>query len=48
LLANPDGALRIGMSGTARIYADRDWRERRSLAGFAWEHLRNFLARKLW
>jgi multidrug resistance efflux pump len=48
LLANPDGALRIGMSGTTRIYADRDWRERRSLAGFAWEHLRNFLEQKLW
>ena len=48
LLANPDGALRIGMSGTARIYADRDWRERRSLAGFAWEHLRNSLEQKLW
>jgi putative peptide zinc metalloprotease protein len=48
LLANPDGALKIGMSGTARIYADRDWRERRSLAGFAWEHLRNFLEQKLW
>lgn len=48
LLANPNGALRIGMSGTARIYADRDWRDRRSLAGFAWEHLRNFLEQKLW
>ena len=48
LLPNPDGALRIGMSGTARIYADRGWRERRSLAGFAWEHLCNFLEQKLW
>ena len=47
-LANPDGALRIGMSGTARIYADRTWRERRSLAGFAWEQVRNFVQQKLW
>lgn len=48
LLANPDGALRIGMSGTARIYADRTWRERRSMAGFAGEHLRNFMEQKVW
>jgi putative peptide zinc metalloprotease protein len=48
LLQNPDGALRIGMSGTARIYRDRNWRERRSLAGFAWEGFRNFLQQKLW
>jgi hypothetical protein len=48
VLANPDGALKIGMSGTARIYVDRGWRERRSLAGFGWEDLRNFLNRKFW
>lgn len=48
LLANPEGALRIGMGGTARIYADRAWRERRSLAGFAWDHVRNFAEKKLW
>jgi len=48
LLPNPDGVLKIGMSGTARIYADRNWRERRSLAGFVWEDLRNFLSQKVW
>jgi putative peptide zinc metalloprotease protein len=48
LLANPDGALRVGMSGTARIYTDRSWGERRSIAGFAWEHLRNTLKQKVW
>jgi putative peptide zinc metalloprotease protein len=48
LLANPDGALGIGMSGTARIYADHSWRERRSLVGFTWEQMRNFVQQKLW
>jgi putative peptide zinc metalloprotease protein len=48
LLANPGGELKIGMSGTARIYADQGWRERRSLAGFTWEQVRNFLQQKIW
>jgi site-specific recombinase XerD len=48
LLSNADGALKVGMSGTARIYIDRTWSERRSLAGFAWQRARELTERKLW
>jgi hypothetical protein len=43
LAANPEGILRPGMAGTARIYG-----RRRSIAGFAWEEVSNFLGRKVW
>jgi putative peptide zinc metalloprotease protein len=39
----PGGALKPGMTGTARVYG-----ERRSLAGFAIEALKVVLGRKLW
>jgi putative peptide zinc metalloprotease protein len=42
-LRNPAGALRIGMTGEAKIFV-----RRRSLAGVAEEAFRDFLARKLW
>ncbi len=42
-LANENGALKPGMTGTARVYG-----ERRSLAGFASEALRVVLGRKIW
>ena len=40
---NPGGALRPGMTGLGRIYAAR-----RSLAGMAWDGVRNFWGRKFW
>jgi putative peptide zinc metalloprotease protein len=43
LVANPNGRLKPGMAGTARVYA-----RRRSLAGFTWEEVANFLGRKVW
>jgi putative peptide zinc metalloprotease protein len=43
LVANPDGNLKPGMSGTARIYG-----QRRSLAGLAWQEVKNFVGRKVW
>jgi putative peptide zinc metalloprotease protein len=42
-LADENGALKPGMTGTARVYG-----ERRSLAGFAIEALRVVLGRKVW
>jgi putative peptide zinc metalloprotease protein len=48
LLPNSDGTLKVGMSGTARIYADPTWSKRRSLAGFAWQRLGEFVERKVW
>ena len=42
-LADENGALKPGMTGTARVYG-----ERRSLAGFAMEGLRVVLGRKIW
>jgi putative peptide zinc metalloprotease protein len=42
-LANPDGDLKPGMVGLARIYGPR-----RSLMGFFWTDLRRSLIRKLW
>ena len=43
MAANPEGILRPGMTGTARIYG-----RRRSIAGFVWEEVSNFLGRKVW
>jgi hypothetical protein len=43
LVANPDGKLKPGMAGLARIYG-----QRRSLAGLAWQELTRFFARKVW
>lgn len=42
-VSDAGGALRPGMTGTARVYG-----ERRSLAGFAIEALRVLLGRKIW
>ena len=38
-----DGKLKPGMSGTARVYG-----QRRSLAGFIWQEVKNFVGRKVW
>ena len=43
LVANPDGRLRPGMSGTARIYG-----RRQSLAALIWQETMNFVGRKVW
>lgn len=43
LLSNPDGRMRPGMSGDAKIEVGRE-----SIAGFAWETIRKFLQRKIW
>jgi putative peptide zinc metalloprotease protein len=43
LVANQDGKLKPGMSGTARIYG-----QRRSLAGFILQEVMNFVDRKVW
>jgi putative peptide zinc metalloprotease protein len=40
---NPEQILRPGMRGTARIYG-----QRRSIAGFAWREIKQFLGRKMW
>lgn len=40
---NPDGQLKPGMIGTARIYG-----KRRSLAGLVWQEGWRFFARKIW
>ena len=40
---NPDGKLKPGMTGTARIYG-----QRRSLAGLAYREIADFLGRKIW
>ncbi|HVP52577.1 MAG TPA: efflux RND transporter periplasmic adaptor subunit [Terriglobales bacterium] len=42
-VANPEGALRVGMTGTAKIYV-----RRRSLLGLAWQEVHDFLGRKIW
>jgi putative peptide zinc metalloprotease protein len=42
-LSNPDGVLRPGMVGKARIYGPR-----RSLIGLSWVSLKRGLVRKLW
>jgi len=43
MVGNPDGMLRPGITGVARIYG-----RRRSLAGMGWEWMKNFLGRKFW
>ncbi len=43
LVGNPDGKLKPGMSGTARVYG-----QRRSLAGFLLQEVMNFVGRKVW
>lgn len=43
LVDNPEGKLRSGLSGTAKIFG-----RRRSIAGLAWEQVANFLGRKIW
>lgn len=43
LLPNGDGSLRDGMAGTAKILV-----RRRSLGGFIWRGLQDFIGRKLW
>jgi putative peptide zinc metalloprotease protein len=43
LVANPDGKLKPGMSGIARVYG-----QRRSLAGLIWQEAMNFVGRKVW
>jgi putative peptide zinc metalloprotease protein len=43
MVNNGDGSLRPGMTGTARIYGPK-----RSIAGIAWQDLRNFVGRKAW
>jgi putative peptide zinc metalloprotease protein len=43
LVANPDDQLAPGMIGTARLYGHR-----RSLAGFAWQAVADFISRKAW
>jgi len=40
---NPDGILKPGMTGTARVYG-----QRRSLFGLSWELISDFFARKVW
>ena len=43
VVQNPDGTLKPGMAGVARIYG-----RRRSLLGLGWETFSNFWGRKLW
>ena len=43
IVQNPDGTLKPGMAGVARVYGHR-----RSLLGLGWETLSNFWGRKLW
>ncbi|MGC2196177.1 MAG: efflux RND transporter periplasmic adaptor subunit [Terriglobales bacterium] len=42
-VSNPDRRLKPGMVGTARVYG-----QRRSLAGFAYRDIAEFLGRKVW
>ena len=43
VVQNPDGTLKPGMAGIARIYG-----RRRSLLGLGWQAFSNFWARKIW
>src|ERR1700741_1428700 len=43
IVQNPDGTLKPGMAGGARVYG-----KRRTLVGVGWETLSNFWGRKLW
>jgi putative peptide zinc metalloprotease protein len=42
-VANPDGNLKIGMIGAAKIFV-----RHRSLVGLVWEFVANFVSRKVW
>ncbi len=42
-LSNPSGVLKPGMVGAAKIYG-----QKRSLGGFAWKEIRDFLGRRAW
>ena len=42
-LANPDGGLKPGMVGNARLYGVR-----RSLLGLLWRGMSEFVGRKVW
>ncbi len=42
-VANPQGGLKPGMTGIARVYG-----RRRSIAGLCWEEIANFAGRKVW
>jgi putative peptide zinc metalloprotease protein len=43
MVRSPEGKLKPGMVGTARLYGPR-----RSLSGFGWQEIVNFLGRRLW
>ncbi|HYL96179.1 MAG TPA: hypothetical protein VET69_10270, partial [Terriglobales bacterium] len=43
LIPNTSHALKPGMTGTAKVLVVR-----RSMAGFAWESVRDFVQRKVW
>ncbi len=43
IVPNPQGEMKEGMSGTAKIYSTR-----RSAIGFTWQTARDFLGRKIW
>ncbi|HYN14467.1 MAG TPA: HlyD family efflux transporter periplasmic adaptor subunit [Terriglobales bacterium] len=43
LVLNPSGLLRDGVSGNVKI-----WVGRRSIAGFGWREVREFVGRKIW
>ncbi len=43
VMENPEGVLKPGMSGVARVYGGR-----RSFGGMAFEEIKNFWGRKLW
>ena len=43
VVKNPEGQLKSGMTGVARVYG-----RRRSLFGLGWEGFSNFWGRKLW
>ncbi|MGB2623489.1 MAG: efflux RND transporter periplasmic adaptor subunit [Candidatus Acidiferrum sp.] len=43
IIPNPEGTLKPGMGGVARIYG-----ERRSLMGLAWKGICQFFSRKIW
>jgi hypothetical protein len=40
---NPEGILKPGMMGMARVYG-----RRRTLAGLGWQGIENFWSRKIW
>ncbi len=44
VLNNPDGRMKPGLTGLARLYGHR----RRSIAGLCWEAIAHFAGRKLW